>query len=238
MVKLKQFKNLIKCHFSYAFNKTIILMLFVIIIINIFYNYSLIKSLSKSLDVYSLYKYYFESSFSLIYFIDNIFIMSIFSFSFLKKQDQYCVILITSKISKNKVFISKYITILFIIVCFCFFQMISFYIPPLFFKKIKFIDDSVINSFIDLIFVLIFYGNLALLIILKTDNFYFVFIPIAIFIFSYNYILSQEKITGILKYIICLFSDTWRLYQRYGFVILTNIIIFIIIYKIYLKNEY
>lgn len=237
MEKLMQFKNLIKCHFSYAFNKMIVITLIIILFFNIIYNFSIVMGLDNKLDSDSLYKYYLDSSFSLINFIGNIFIISLFSFSYLKKQDQYCVLLITSKISKNKIFVSKYFTIVIIAFFFCLGELIGFYLPIIFLNKIKYINRRVLYTFFDLFLEMIFYGNISLILILFTDNFYLVLVPIALFLFSYNYVLSLESIEGIIKIMVCFSNDVWRLYQNTGLVILYNFLFYLFSYKKYLRSE-
>lgn len=237
MEKLKLFKNLIKCHFSYAFNKMVIITLIIIVLFNTLYNFSIVCGLSDKISSETLYIYYLDSSFSLINFIGNIFIISLISFSYLKKQDQYSVLLLTSKISKNAIFVSKYFTILIINFCFCLGELIGFYLPIVILNKIKYIDSLVLYTFLDLFLEMIFYGNLSLILILFTDNFYLVIIPISSFLFSYNYMLSLVNVNGFFKLIICFSSKTWRLYQSEGLVVLYNILLFLISYKKYLKNE-
>lgn len=84
---------------------------------------------------------------------------------------------------------------------------------------------------------MIFYGNIALILILFTDNFYLVLVPIALFLFSYNYVLSLESIEEIIKIMVCFSNDVWRLYQNTGLVVLYNFLFYLFSYKKYLKNE-
>lgn len=231
------FKNLIKCHFFYSFNKTIILMMMLIITLNSIYNFTIVIGLDSRMDTLTLYRNYLDASFSFINFIANIFIMSIFSFSFLRKQDQYSVLLMTSKISKTIIFLSKYFTIIIISFLFCLIELICFYLPAIFLNKITYIDRNIIFSFFDLFIEMIFYGNVSLILILLTDNFYLILIPITVYLFSYNYILSHGKIEGVLKMVISLNPSMWRLYQEYGLVFFLIFLLIIGSLKIYLENE-
>lgn len=232
---LKKYRNLIRCHYNYAFNKTVLLVILIVIILSIAYNFSILSSLKLEGNDYVLYKYYFDAFFSLVLFFANILIMTIISFSFLKKQDQYCVLLLTSDIAKGQIFLSKYFTIILFLLLFLVTEIIAFYVPAVFTDKLKYINVEVLISFFDLFLVMIFYGNVSLLIILIFDNFYSVIVPLSLFLFSYNSSNSQSDI--FIKYIISFNSKNWRLNQKYGFVIMINMLLIFLSFKIYLKNE-
>ena len=235
--RLKRFNNLMKCHYNYAFNKAILAMILAIVFLNLLYNITIVFNLKDNEQSYDLYKYYFETTFPLIIFLGNVLIMTVFSYSFLKKQDQYCMLLMTSNITKSSIFLSKYFTVVIFTFLFCIMEIGGFYVPIFVSDKLTYVNKDILWSFLDLFFEMLFYGNITLILVLLFDNFYCVLLPLTIFLLSYNYTISQGESLNMLQIIITFNYKTWRLSQNYGIVIAINLMNVFISHKIYLKNE-
>ncbi len=230
-------KKLIKCHYNYIFNRTSLSLFSILIFIVLLTNIYLMMGLDSHSDIEEMYYFYFDSSFSIISFLGVIFAIILFSFPFLNKQDQYIYFLLSNNITKVKYFITKYFTILLILLLFIVLEMFSFYFPLVAFSKIKFAESNSLISFLNLFIEMIYYGNISLILIILFDNFYLSLIPIALFLFTIN--LFTEKINLFCKlFIVSMKADGWVLWQSIGQALFIVFILFFVSVILYNKKDF
>ena len=206
---------LVKCHFSYIFNKMIIFLYIIIFFLTIIFNYSILNENTNGL-MEEISQYYFMNTFPFVAFMGNFLAIFLFSFPFLSRQSQYKVLLITSGIKKEIVFSTKIFTV--IICCFLYIivQIVSFYLPIYIFK-VSYVNLDVLYSFLDLFIAMMFFGNITLLFVIIYDNFYLSLIPLTILILTNNINMSEDsKLTKIFTNFLITFNHEQRLTVSYG----------------------
>lgn len=232
--------KLIKFHFNYVFNR-INLLLFLLLSIFIFCsNMFIVIGIDNKAESNESFLYYLDSSFSIVSFIGVFFSITLFSFSFLQKQDQYIYLVISNKISRINYFISKYFSICLLVFFFIVENIILFYLPTIFSSKIKYIDINIVKSFFDLYLLILFYGNISLLLTLWLDSIYVILFPFTLFLIILN--SSLESLSNLKKIInnivISIEPGKWILYQENKKAILLIFIIFSINCLIYQKKDF
>ena len=233
-------KKLIKFHFNYIFNK-ISLSLFLLLSIFIFLsNIFVIIGIDKKAELNDAYLYYLDSSFSIVSFVGVLFSIIIFSFPFLQKQDQYIYLVLSDKITRKSYFLSKYFTIALLLLIFVVLMVFSFYLPTIFFNKIKYIDIIVLKSFFDLYLMILFYGSISLLLTIVFDSIYIMLIPFTIFLIISNFNQSTSSFLNNLinNVTINIEPGKWILEQGKGKTFIIILVIFSINCLIYQKKDF
>ncbi|MDD3171648.1 MAG: hypothetical protein PHO86_04935 [Bacilli bacterium] len=221
-------KGLIKCHFSYLISKTTMIILFlVLIIVTINCYFTAISAIDMDYEN-QVVIYYYQNSFFFIKTLNAFVSVFLFSYSFTGKQDNYCFLIITGKISRLRYLISKIITIASCLFLFLWFQafiyvMIGFLIIPSFM-----IDILSFLPFGNLYLIIIYYGCFSLSLVQLTDNIYIAIIPISLYTVSTMLIESNEKI-AYLRLILPNFSaDSFYLDKSYWHILFLLVIIILI----------
>lgn len=232
--------KLIKFHFNYIFNRTNLLLFLLLSIFIFLSNMFIVIGIDDKAESNESFLYYLDSSFSIVSFIGVFFSTTLFSFSFLQKQDQYIYLVISNKISRINYFISKYFSICLLVFFFIVENIVLFYLPTIFSDKIKYIDINIIKSFFDLYLLILFYGNISLLLTLLLDSIYVILFPFTLFLIILN--LSLELLSNLKNIInnivISIEPGKWILYQEKGKAILLVFIIFSINCLIYQKKDF
>lgn len=224
---IKRNIRLIKCHFSFCFNKITVLLILLMFVSSLIYNLLVIKSLDKSESSQTLWSGYLESSMSFFSFLSIVFSIIVYSYSFLSKQDSYLSYLVGPKVSKISYFVTKLITIFIFIFIFLLLLILSFFIPLILIHSFQ-LERNVMMSFLDILKVMMFYGIVSLLLILAFDNMYVAIIPIILFIFSTNITLLDRGLVKVASFIIPLFSESYTLLNPRG-VVMTLVFIMSIV---------
>ena len=228
---INQYIKLIKCHFSFCFNKVSTILLLLMFTIDIIYNFLVIKGLDKSESSLSLWESYLESGFSFLTFLSIVFSIIVFSYSFLSKQDSYLSYLISPKVNKISYFLTKIISLFIFIMIFIILELLSFFLPIIITGLFQ-IEKDVLFNFIDVLEVMMFYGMTSLLLIMAFDNMYVAIAPIILFIFSTNITLLSEELKTVFSFIIPIFSEKYRLINGDG-VVITLVLVLIFSSSVY-----
>lgn len=176
-------KALIKCHLSYIISKTTVIIILILLVIQLFS--SIIIANNASFSIYSQNNYfYFQNTFLLLKILSVFFGIFIFSYSFLNKQDNYSILILTSNISRNKYFISKMIVLNLLMLIILYTEMFVYVVVGKLLIVNFVIKSNELYLFVDLFFIVIYYSNLSLLFVQMTNNIYVVFISITLFIVS------------------------------------------------------
>ncbi|HHU21489.1 MAG TPA: hypothetical protein GXZ51_03480 [Acholeplasma sp.] len=185
----------VKLHLNYFFNK-INLFIFLSSIVLIF-----IAILATAIDLdqsfYSVNQYY-QSSFLLFSIFSNSFACFLFSFNYLKEQDEYRYLIVLNNKDKLTYLTSKLLVSILIMVLFHLIILLIINVLGFIFLKAT-IDSYYLKVSINTLLLNLLFGFLSLILIKMTNRILIIFVPLFIS-FMINFIESKsfKKIVAIL----------------------------------------
>ena len=221
-------KDLIKCHLNYLISKTTIIISIVVILIIIIGSLSSVFVLDSYIGYLDNNYIYFYNVFVVLKIIIIIFAVFLYGYSFLKKSDQYVVILIASGISRKKIIFSKILAISLVVFLICYFAYFQYVlIGCIKFKSFIFKSEYLV-AYISLFLLTCFFGLLSTLLVLRFDNIYIIIIPFALM--NINEIINEDTniFVRIINFIIPYFSDKLTFFYGYVHVIIMISILFVV----------
>ena len=175
---------LFKIHFNYLFQKSfLIIMGFVFVAILLL---NIIEAQNYKNTGINSYIYYLESQKTYLLIIFSFFCPFVFSNSFLKKNDNYCLMLITYNTNRSIYFITKLlllITLCIIIYLICLCEVVI--IGIINFETFMF-SQIILQNYIIQLIPIIYYSIITLAIVLKYDVIYSVFLGFVLSVVSTN----------------------------------------------------
>lgn len=185
----------VKLHLNYFFNK-VNLFIFLSSIVLIF-----IAILATAIDLdqsfYSVNQYY-QSSFLLFSIFSNSFACFLFSFNYLKEQDEYRYLIVLNNKDKLTYLTSKLLVSILIMVLFHLIILLIINVLGFIFLKAT-IDSYYLKVSINTLLLNLLFGFLSLILIKMTNRILIIFVPLFIS-FMINFIESKsfKKIVAIL----------------------------------------
>ena len=176
--------KLIKCHFYYILNKLTIVILILVILSVIFFSFFTALSFDERTAFYLTQVDYYLSVYEVIKLIMFILIILLFGYSFSSVNDGYYVVVIGKDISRTKYLITKIFLLNSIFTFIYLIVVASTIIIGLSFNIV--LNKEMLISFINLYILLMFYGELSIILVLLFDNIYAVFLLIPLSLISYD----------------------------------------------------
>lgn len=213
--------NLIKCHYFQIISKITLCSLFFIIIllmiekilIAISLDYKQTSELRSLTFLFSVFET--EKIFSIILFV------FIFGASFNSNQDSYRSFILTNKISRNEYFITKYITIVFVLFIYTLILLLSTLVISCLYNII--ISINFIYSYLSLFLLNCYYGLFSILLIQLFNNYYLVIIPFIIYI-----LINTLDYYDLYTYISVMINTNGIIYNGYLYAIFLILFLFTI----------
>lgn len=220
--------SLFKCHYYHIISKITLCSLLLIYVLLIIEKVLISTSIGykQTSEIRSI-TYFFsvfetEKIFSLILFV------FIYGVSFSSNNDSYRSFILTNNVSRNKYFITKYITILLILFIYIIMLLFSTILICYFFEIKMNIDFY--YSYLSLFLLVNFYGLLSTILILVFNNYYLVTIPFILYI-----LISSLDVNKPITYISILIDNHGVIYNGYLYGLF--LIFFILLINLYLYNK-
>ena len=220
--------NLIKCHYYQIISKITLCSLLFIIFLLVIEKILIVTSLdyNQTSDIRSLTFLFsvFETEkiFSIILFV------FIFGASFNSTQDSYRSFILTNKISRYEYFITKYITIIFVLFCYTLILLLSTILISYLFNII--ITINYIYSYLSLLLLICYYGLLSILLIQLFNNYYLVIIPFIIYI-----LINSLDNNNLFTYVSIIINTNGIIYNGYLYAI--SLILFLFLVNLIIYNS-
>lgn len=185
----------IKLHLNYFFNKVnlfIFLSSLVLILIAIL---AIVSDLDR--NVYSINQYY-QSSFLLFSIFSNSFACFLFSFNYLKDQDEYWYLIVLNNKDKISYLTSKLLVSILILILFHLIVVLVINVFGFIFLRTT-IDSYYLKISVNTLFLNLLFGFMSLILIKLSNRILIIFVPLFIS-FMINFIESKsfKKIISIL----------------------------------------
>lgn len=183
---------------------------------------------------------YFSSSFFITKMIGIFLSCFLLSYCFLKKNDEYSVILLTSGVEKSKSFISK-ILIIYIIIFLYYFIVFLFFVLIGYTFTNKFVFSQIyLTSYIRLYVLSFYYGMVSLVLVQIINNIYVIIMTFSIFLVGS--IINEEVKENSLKVLYNIFfpnfsGDDRNIYLGDYYLLFLCLLIIIINLFIYVKKD-
>lgn len=225
--------NLVKCHYSYLLAKATLLILGFVLIIDVVSCFMVANSCQELSSVSQANLYYLQNNFFFMKTINLLIIVFLYSYPFTKKQDNYCTLIITGAVSRNKYFLSKVFTIALFLFAFTWLEACIYIIIGALYYPIIVLDYHSILLFVNLYLLMFYYGLIALLLIQLSDNIYMAIVPFALYIIATSLGEAEEKLailTIILPTISIDFRNTNNDLCQIAFLIIVFLFLNMIVY--------
>lgn len=185
----------IKLHLNYFFNKVNLLIFLSSLVLILVAILAIVADLDKT--IYSINQYY-QSSFLLFSIFSNSFACFLFSFNYLKEQDEYRYLIVLNNKDKISYLTSKLLVSILILILFHLIVVLVINVFGFIFLRTT-IDSYYLKISVNTLFLNLLFGFMSLILIKLSNRILIIFVPLFIS-FMINFIESKsfKKIISIL----------------------------------------
>jgi hypothetical protein len=185
----------IKLHLNYFFNKVNLLIFLSSLVLILVAILAIVADLDKT--IYSINQYY-QSSFLLFSIFSNSFACFLFSFNYLKEQDEYRYLIVLNNKDKISYLTSKLLVSILILILFHLIVVLVINVFGFIFLRAT-IDSYYLKISVNTLFLNLLFGFMSLILIKLSNRILIIFVPLFIS-FMINFIESKsfKKIISIL----------------------------------------
>ncbi len=185
----------IKLHLNYFFNKVNLLIFLSSLVLILVAILAIVADLDKT--IYSINQYY-QSSFLLFSIFSNSFACFLFSFNYLKDQDEYRYLIVLNNKDKISYLTSKLLVSILILILFHLIVVLVINVFGFIFLRTT-IDSYYLKISVNTLFLNLLFGFMSLILIKLSNRILIIFVPLFIS-FMINFIESKsfKKIISIL----------------------------------------
>lgn len=185
----------IKLHLNYFFNKVNLLIFLSSLVLILVAILAIVADLDKT--IYSINQYY-QSSFLLFSIFSNSFACFLFSFNYLKEQDEYRYLIVLNNKDKISYLTSKLLVSILILILFHLIVVLVINVFGFIFLRTT-IDSYYLKISVNTLFLNLLFGFMSLILIKVSNRILIIFVPLFIS-FMINFIENKsfKKIVSIL----------------------------------------
>ncbi len=225
MVKLMS--KLIRCHLDFLFNRTTVLIFFLILLFSLGGNLYAVFTINPQYGYLENNLYYSQNTFFILKLLTNFSAIFVFAYAFLRKNDQYGALFLVRGVSRSKYFLTKIIALSFFVFLFLYFEISIYIIVGFLFQDSFFLQIDFLISFFNLLLQNLYYGLLGLLLVQFLNNIYAMIIPFFILVFGQIFNEEQGRLTEIYAFFFATFVNDKMEFVLGSYHIILMIILFL-----------